>query len=204
MFLCSNSLMTCRMSLTLWYSMVAFQCLNVWKLMLRMRGFWSLSARALKDKHITMYARRKSSGEYQEKDYYKWERPYLENSVGFKHIQENCQKCLLNPDLYDFAELVDIKPGGGEFIHSMSEPFSEGGMDQIESVVIQRWLDHFNLKFHQAHAPGHCSQDDLSWLIEEINPKRVIPIHTENSEMFTKITKAPITKPEYQKAITIR
>jgi len=157
----------------------------------------------LKDEHITIYARRKASGEYQEKDYYKWERPYLENSVGFKHIQENCQKCLLNLDLYNFAELVDIKPRGGEFIHSMSEPFSEGGMDQIESVVMQRWLDHFNLKFHQAHASGHCSQDDLHWLIEEISPKRVVPVHTEESELFRRITRASIVKPEYQKPLIL-
>jgi len=158
----------------------------------------------LRDKHITIYARRKVSGEYQEKDYYKWERPYLENSVGFKHIQANCHKCLLNLDLYNFSELVDIKPKGGEFIHSMSEPFSEGGMDQIESVVMQRWLDHFNLRFHQAHASGHCSQDDLQWLINEINPRRVIPIHTEKSEIFAKITRAPVLELEYQKPMIIR
>jgi ribonuclease J len=157
----------------------------------------------LKDKHITIYARRKASGEYQEKDYYKWERPYLENSVGFRHIHDDCQKCLLNLDLYNFAELVDIKPRGGDFIHSMSEPFPEGGMDQIESVVMQRWLNHFNLRFHQAHASGHCSQGDLQWLINEIKPKQVIPIHTERSELFPKITRIPIVEPKYQKSINI-
>jgi hypothetical protein len=44
---------------------------------------------------------------------------------------------LLNLDLYNFAELVDIKPQRGEFIHSMSEPFKEGGMDQIELEVMR-------------------------------------------------------------------
>lgn len=157
----------------------------------------------LTDEHIVSYARRKASGEYLEKDYYKWERPYLENSVGFKHLQENCQKCLLNLDLYNFAELVDIKPRGGEFIHSMSEPFSEGGMDQIESTVMRRWLDHFNLRFHQAHASGHCSPDDLQWLMEEINPRRVVPVHTERSELFRTITKASIVKPSEKNPINI-
>ncbi len=158
----------------------------------------------LTDEHITVYARRKVSGEYREKDYYTWERPYLENSVGFKQIHDNCRKCLLNLDLYNFAELVDIKPRGGEFIHSMSEPFSEGGMDQIEQVVMKRWLDHFHLKFHQAHASGHCSQSDLQWLISEINPKQVIPVHTEESGLFAKIAKAPILVAKQEKAIVIR
>ncbi len=157
----------------------------------------------LTDNHITIYARRKSSGEYQEKDYYKWERPYLKNSVGFKHIQDNCQKCLLNLDLYNFGELVDIKPRCGEFIHSVSEPFSEGGMDQIETIVMQRWLDHFSLRFHQAHASGHCSQEDLHWLIEKIGPRHVIPVHTERSEIFSKFTEAPILYPKYNEAIVL-
>ena len=153
----------------------------------------------LRDKHITIYARRKKSGEYQEKDYYNWERPYLQNSVGYKHIQENCKECLLNLDLYNFAELVDIKPKRGEFIHSMSEPFSEGGMDQIEATVMQRWLQHFNLSFHQAHASGHCSQKDLKWLIGKIKPKSLIPIHTECSQMFKELTDIKIMQSELQK-----
>ncbi|MEM2112128.1 MAG: MBL fold metallo-hydrolase RNA specificity domain-containing protein [Candidatus Bathyarchaeia archaeon] len=158
----------------------------------------------LKDENIVIYARRKKTGEYVEKDYYIWERPYLENSVGFKHIQENCSNCLLNLDLYNFAELVDIKPQGGEFIHSMSEPFSEGGMDQIELEVMLRWLKHFKLKFHQAHAFGHCSLADLQWLIEKIRPKIVIPVHTEHSEIFKKFVKTKIMQPKYEKTMEIK
>jgi ribonuclease J len=158
----------------------------------------------LKDENITIYARRKKSGKYVETDYYNWERPYLENAVSYKHIRENCQTCLLNLDLPNFVELVDIKPNGGEFIHSMSEPFSEGGMDQIELSVMRRWLEHFNLGFHQAHASGHCSKEDLRWLMEKIDPKCVVPVHTEKSENFKKLTKATIIRPQYQKAITVK
>jgi len=155
----------------------------------------------LKDENIVIYARRKKTGEYVEKDYYVWERPYLERAVGFKYIQENFSNCLLNLDLYNFAELVDIKPKGGEFIHSMSEPFSEGGMDQIELEVMLNWLKHFKLKFHQAHASGHCSVTDLKWLIAKINPKIVIPVHTEHGKMFKKFVKTKIKQPRYEKMI---
>jgi len=140
----------------------------------------------LKDKNIVIYARRKKSGKYVSKDYSLWERPYLKNSVGFQHLRDKCNSCLLNLDLYNFAELVDIKPQGGEFIHSMSEPFSEGGMDQIEQTVMLRWLKHFGLKFHQAHASGHCSPDDLKWLVDEMKPAKVIPVHTEHVDLFEK------------------
>ena len=158
----------------------------------------------LEDENIVIYARRKKAGEYTDKDYYVWERPYLENSVGFKHIQENCSNCLLNLDLYNFAELVDIKPHGGEFIHSMSEPFKEGGMDQIELEVMLRWLRHFKLRFHQAHASGHCSPADLRWLIGKIMPKIVIPVHTEHGEIFEKFAKTRIVQPKFEKVIEIK
>jgi len=158
----------------------------------------------LKDENIVIYARRKKTGEYVGKDYYVWERPYLDNSVGFQHIQESCSNCLLNLDLYNFAELVDIKPQGGEFIHSMSEPFTEGGMDQIELKVMLNWLKHFRLKFHQAHASGHCSLTDLKWLIGKIEPKIVIPVHTEHGEIFKKFVKTMVMQPKYEKMVEIR
>jgi len=44
MFLCPSSFMTCRISLVFAYSMVAFQCLKVWKWILRIRSFLSLFA----------------------------------------------------------------------------------------------------------------------------------------------------------------
>jgi ribonuclease J len=85
----------------------------------------------------------------------------------------------------------------------MSEPFSEGGIDQIEQDVMLRWLRHFKMKFHQAHASGHCSVADLKWLIEKIRPKAVVPLHTEHSEMFKKFVKAKIIQPKYGKMMEI-
>ena len=143
----------------------------------------------LKDDNILIYARRKKTGCYIEKDYYIWERPYLENHVGFQHIHNSCEKCLLNLDLYNFTELIDIKPKSGDFIHSMSEPFTEGGMDQIEQEVMLNWIKHFKLKFHQVHASGHISPKELKKVLKEINPKKVFPIHTENPRMFKKLFK---------------
>jgi ribonuclease J len=157
----------------------------------------------LKDENILIYARRKKTGKYKEKDYYKWERPYLKNSIGFDYIRKNSSKVLLNLDLYHFGELVDIKPEGGEFIHSMSEPYSEGGMDQIEQEVMLNWLKHFKLKFHQAHASGHASAKELKKIIEEIKPKKLIPIHTEKPRMFKKIVKVKTVLPKVGKSIEI-
>jgi mRNA degradation ribonuclease J1/J2 len=65
----------------------------------------------------------------------------------------------------------------------MSEPFSE---EDIEDTVMHNWLDHFKLRFHQVHASGHMSKDQLIGMVKEINPKQAFPVHTENAELFKK------------------
>jgi ribonuclease J len=143
----------------------------------------------LKDENILIYARRKKTGSYADTDYYVWERAYLDNHVGFEHVCNSSDKCLLNLDLYNFTELIDIKPNGGHFIHSMSEPFSEGGMDQIEQDVMLKWLNHFKMKFRQIHASGHISPKELKSIVKTINPKKVFPIHTEEPKIFKGLIK---------------
>ena len=138
-----------------------------------------------KDDTIVFYKKRKKSGEFQAKDYYIWERPFLEKAENFDYIRENQSKIIFNLDLVGFTELIDIKPSvGGHFIHSMSEPFSE---EDIDSKVLQNWLDHFHLKFHQIHASGHCSSHELVKVVDTIQPKRLVPIHTEHPLMFREI-----------------
>jgi len=139
----------------------------------------------MKDDDILFYKKRKRTGEFAEKDYYTWERPFLDKAVNFNYIHKNQSKVLFNLDLVGFTELIDVRPSeGGHFIHSMSEPFSE---EDIDSNVMHRWLDHFGLKFHQIHASGHCSSKDLKKIINQIHPKQLMPIHTEHPELFKKL-----------------
>ena len=137
------------------------------------------------DENILVYVKRKKSGDFREQDYYSWERMFLDKAVTFDYVRENQSNILLFLDLANFTELIDIKPHGGEFIHSMSEPFSE---DDIESGIMHNWLRHFDLRFHQIHASGHCPSSDLKEIIEQINPKKLIPIHTEEPEYFKKLS----------------
>jgi ribonuclease J len=129
-----------------------------------------------------VYARRKKSCEFVEKDYFEWERPYIEDAVNFEFINKHQSEVLLNLDFYHFAELVDIQPEhGGHFIHSMSEPYSE---EDLGAEVMQNWLKHFGLGFHQVHASGHCSRGEIEEIVKKIKPKQLFPVHTEHPEMF--------------------
>ena len=90
-------------------------------------------------------------------------------------------------DFSQFTDLIDIKPNAGShLIHSMSEPFSE---EDIEDQVMKNWMEHFKMQFHQLHASGHMTKDQLIEMVNCIKPKRAFPVHTENQELFKKCCK---------------
>jgi len=140
----------------------------------------------LKDENILIYYKRKKSGDYLEKDYYIWERPFMEKMITFEDIHENQSELLMDLNFYQFAELIDIKPDpDSQFIHSMSEPFSE---EDLENEVMHNWLNLFKLQFHQLHASGHMNRKQLENLIKKVKPKRVFPVHSENPQLFKELS----------------
>jgi ribonuclease J len=147
----------------------------------------------LKDEDVLVYFKRKKSGRFDERDYYGWERPFMDKIVTHEFVNKNQGRLVMDLDFYQFAELIDIKPKpGSQFIHSMSEPFSE---EDIEDRVMHNWIEHFGLQFHQLHASGHLNKDQLVDLIDYVKPKRVFPVHTENQQLFrTYCNKAQTTQ----------
>ena len=138
----------------------------------------------LKDNEILVYYKRKKSGEFDERDYYVWEREFMDRLVTYEFVRENQGGLLMDLDFYQFAELIDIRPDpGSHFIHSMSEPYSE---EDIEDIVMHNWLEHFKMRFHQLHASGHMNRQQITELCNQINPKKLFPIHTENQQLFKK------------------
>jgi len=139
-----------------------------------------------KDKNIQVYYKRKKSGQFDEKDYFEWERQFMDRMVTHELVHKNQGNIVMDLDFYQFAELVDIRPEpGSQFIHSMSEPFSE---EDIEDQIMHNWLDHFSIDFHQLHASGHLNRGQLTNLVNDIDPEKIFPIHTENPSLFKKIS----------------
>lgn len=131
----------------------------------------------------------------------KWEQEFHDICVRSDYIHEHQGELIMHLDFAHFTELIDIKPEpGSQFIHSMSEPFEE---NDIEDEVKHNWLDHFGFKFHQAHASGHCSKEEIFQVIEEIKPRKVFPVHTEYPEMFKKSIKSEVVLPEIGKEFNL-
>ena len=118
----------------------------------------------LKDKNIVVYYKKKKTGSFDETDYFVWERKFMNKIVTHEYISKNQKNLIMDLDFTQFAELIDIKPqAGSQFIHSMSEPFSE---EDLEDQVMHNWLNHFKMRFHQLHASGHMNKEQL---VEMVN-----------------------------------
>ena len=106
-----------------------------------------------------------------------------DNVITSREVSSSPEKYILVANLYDFNELVDIKPDPGSvYIHSMSEPFNEEM--RIDYSKLVNWLAEFGLASYQLHASGHARPHELKKIIREINPEKVMLVHTERPLLY--------------------
>jgi ribonuclease J len=135
-------------------------------------------------KDVDIFARRKKSGRWDDKDYFKWEKPFLNRSVSSDSVRKKEKEFFLHLEVMNFPDLIDISPSkGGTYIHSATEAFNEEG--EREEAIVGNWIRHFGFSYHQLHASGHAPKEEVGRLIKGIQAKSVIPIHTEEPELFT-------------------
>ena len=148
-----------------------------------------LKAPDSRDENILLLKPKRLTGTYIDEDYTD---QYIKDRLGYPNII-TAEEITKNPTLYMvvlnfyyFNMLIDLKPHGGVYIHSLSEPFSEEM--EISYKRMHNWLNFFDLNFFQSHCSGHISGPDLNELIETVNPKEIYPIHTEHPGIFRKLT----------------
>ncbi len=161
----------------------------------------------LKDDKIKIYKPRKTSMLYSDADYsyakniisfdLKWTRgldvtPLLYSTEYGKEIfvtaydiHDNPEKYILHLEFYSLSQLIDIKPPENSYYFNLkTEPFDEEGL--IEEKVLKNWMKRYKLNLITGiHASGHASGKEILDMINNINPKKVFPIHTEHPESFT-------------------
>jgi|Deesub1362A_J573_1020465.scaffolds.fasta_scaffold00653_15 ribonuclease J len=153
---------------------------------------------------LKIYIQRTSWGRFEERDYKTWQRPYLDypNRVTYQDVKENQSKYVLYCSFYDLHELIDIKPlDGSIFIHSLTEPFNEEM--EIDFNRMKNWLERFGLPIMHAHASGHACGPELKEMIDIINPKILLPVHTEYPDYFKELVSTKVQLPEYGETIQI-
>lgn len=123
---------------------------------------------------------------------------YKDKIITPKILNNNLGDFIICYSFYDLVNLIDLNIDEGAYIYSSSEAFTEE--QEIDIKRLFNWLNYFNLKIYgielqnekpifsgDYHSSGHASFDDIIWMINEINPEFIIPVHTENIEEFIKI-----------------
>ncbi|TRZ53672.1 MAG: MBL fold metallo-hydrolase [Dehalococcoidia bacterium] len=75
----------------------------------------------------------------------------------------------------------------GTYVYGKAEPFKEEM--ELSFRRLLKWIELCRLKLEYAHTSGHMYEEDIKRLVSEINPKTVVPIHTEHPELFTQWAK---------------
>ena len=92
---------------------------------------------------------------------------------------------------WDITNLIDLEPAGGTYIYSASEAYDEE--QRFDHERLKHWLDLFRLRkvgglagAEQGpfHASGHIDGPGMEWVIETINPARILPVHTQKLGWF--------------------
>lgn len=137
------------------------------------------------DENILLLKPKRLTGTYSDEDYtdrYIKKRLDYPNIITAEEITKNPTQYMLVLNFWYFNNLVDLKPYGGLYIHSLSEPFNEEM--EISYERMHNWLNYFDLNFVQSHCSGHICGADLHELIDTIQPQELFPIHTEHPGMF--------------------
>jgi len=146
-----------------------------------------------------------------------WERDIRDRLPLVKHsdVSQYPGNFILCFSFWDIKHLIDINITGGLYIYSASEVYNEEQAMDIRRL--HNWLDAFNFQKiglpvelekgkwevpeEQSgfHASGHASGKDILDMVKEINPKILIPVHTERPQFF--IEKLKDTRIEVRIAI---
>ena len=124
-----------------------------------------------------------------------WEKDLLEAFSGHvtdaAEIKRSPGHYLLSLSYWDIGALIDIDPPGGTYIYSASEAYDEE--QKFDHQRLENWLDYFHLtkvgglpgaERGPFHASGHIDGSGMEWVIETINPVRILPVHTQKLSWF--------------------
>jgi ribonuclease J len=94
---------------------------------------------------------------------------------------------LFSLSYWNMTDLFDIFPerakARGLYIHSLTQPFNDDM--ELTGFKLRRWLAAFGLgdpvgDVKETHVSGHASESDLHAVLEQLRPKLLVPVHSEN------------------------
>jgi len=108
---------------------------------------------------------------------------YKNRKISKEELCENRKNLVLRLSLCEMEKLAKIiqkkeSLENAVLLYSMWSGYLE------KQTSFQKFSETFNIPIIKIHSSGHAYKKDLIRLIEELNPKKVIPIHTLNADIF--------------------
>ena len=109
---------------------------------------------------------------------------YSKNKIGRKGIvNSNFMMCIRN----SMKQYLENYPEGFSFEGcTMFYSMWEGYKKEKNMKEFLEFMEEKGVKIISLHTSGHADEKDFDKLIKKIEPKIIIPVHTENSEWFKK------------------
>ena len=143
---------------------------------------------------------------------------HLENGIRAYDIRQNSDNYVLMFSYWDSNELFDLIPiehdiPSATYICASTEPFNDEM--HVDEDKFMKWLDHFHIAYEseikdkkrvfvRRHVSGHASQKEIVELINQLKPKKIIPIHTQNAAKFKELFEEyEVHLPKYEEEISI-
>jgi len=96
---------------------------------------------------------------------------------GIKHSQEDF---VVFSNYAGLINLIDLKPKkGSKYIQIGNDLLQE---KSYKEKIAENWLDRFDVSKVKLHIPSHLMHSEIEKVIEEIEPKKVVPVHSQNPE----------------------
>jgi ribonuclease J len=169
--------------------------------LLKAMRYISQEVPSAQDKAIAVYKDAKAKLDGWERDV---RREYRDKLVTPEQIRQGQDSYILCFSFFDINELPSLMPGEGSiYLYSSSEAHNEE--QEMDFWRLHHWLRHFRIRGvglpeevepskwelskgeRGLHASGHAIGPELLDLIQQINPRVLIPVHTEKPEYFQQL-----------------
>ncbi len=109
---------------------------------------------------------------------------YSDIKIGKNEISRTpfimCVRSSMKNYLSKLNELVSFE--NGVLFYGMWK----GYLERPQTKEFVEFMESKGVKVHILHTSGHADSNTIDKLIEDVKPKRIIPVHTENAEWFNK------------------
>jgi len=179
----------------------------------------------MEDDHLAIYTDPKSSQN-------RWEQivreHYASKMISPQEVSRHPEQTILAFSLTDIADLLDLQTLKGSMLNGIYIFSNSRAYDDEQKVDFERlwnWLEYFGMQVFGLkkpyrtkeglliadtepgyHASGHAGSDELVNLVRTINPKILIPVHTERPDLWQKLltgTQINVIQPELAKPILV-